>query len=141
MRYFEEIRQYWNELSSTQRSVSLCISALILRFHILGAEIVNYNIEYRVQGKPKWDKYPAGHLPDRKTGIQNLKEDTYYEFRVQAENKAGTGPWSDPSQPVKTQTGNLAFSLTYFHWAIFTEINWIVSLVSSRIIKRFSFSR
>ena len=80
-----------------------------LRFHILGAEIFNYNVEYRVQGKPKWDKYPVnGHLPNRKTGIQNLKEDTYYEFRVQAENKAGTGPWSDPSQPVKTQTGKLA---------------------------------
>ena len=74
--------------------------------HYKGAEIFNYNIEYRLENKPTWDKYPAdGHIPKTKTGLQKLKEDTQYEFRVQAENKAGTGPWSDPSEPVKTKTG------------------------------------
>ena len=113
-----------------------------MRLHILGAEIFNYNIEYRVQGKPKWDKYPVdGHLPDRKTGIQNLKEETYYEFRVQAENKAGTGPWSDPSQPVKTETGTLVLSLNLFHSAIFRVINWKVSLAAENNSPKISFSR
>jgi titin len=33
--------------------------------------------------------------------VKSLKKDTNYEFRVSAENKAGVGPASDPTSPVK----------------------------------------
>jgi len=73
-----------------------------------GAEIINYVIEYRVEGTTKWSRY--GSVEDRVPGTghtltQQLKEDTFYEFRVAAENKAGVGPYSDISERVKTFIG------------------------------------
>ena len=72
-----------------------------------GAEITDYHIEYREQGATKWTHYPKTETsPDLHHLIKNLTEDAVYEFRVAAENKAGTGPWSDPSEPVRTLTGS-----------------------------------
>ena len=77
-----------------------------------GAEITDYVIEYRVQGTPKWQQYKQdAPNPDTKATAKGLKEDTYYEFRVAAVNKAGQGPFSDPSEPIKTQIGR-ALSLS-----------------------------
>ena len=71
-----------------------------------GAEITNYVIEHRVQGKTKWEKYTVDEaIPQTNHDVKGLEEDTYYEFRVAAENRAGLGPFSDPSQPVKTLIG------------------------------------
>ena len=71
-----------------------------------GAQITNYTVELRVKGSPKWVKYEATEaIPETQTTIQGLKEDTLYEFRVAAENKAGLGPFSEPSQPIKTLVG------------------------------------
>ena len=71
-----------------------------------GVEITNYNINYRVHGQMKWKKFDRKDMvPDTTSLIIGLKEDTYYEVRVAAENKAGQGPWSDPSVPIKTIIG------------------------------------
>ena len=71
-----------------------------------GAEIFNYEIEFRVQGTPKWQKYEKDEtVADTRYSVKGLDEDTYYEFRVAAENKAGLGPYSEPSEPVKTLVG------------------------------------
>lgn len=80
-----------------------------------GAEIFNYIIEYRVQGNTKWEKYtPEGVVPQTNHVVAGLKDDTYYEFRVAAENKAGVGPFSDPSEPVKTPVGKCwSYFVTY----------------------------
>ena len=71
-----------------------------------GAEITNYKIDYRVQGTTKWNTLQSeDSIPEPQHTMTNLQDDTYYEFRVAAENKAGTGPYSDPSQPMKTLIG------------------------------------
>ena len=72
-----------------------------------GAEITNYIIEYRVQGQTKWKRYTVDEapIPDTNRTVTSLQEDVYYEYRVAAENKAGMGPFSDPSQPIKTIIG------------------------------------
>ena len=71
-----------------------------------GAEITNYTLQYRKQGDTKWKKYTPkendGKIPILTHKVTGLNEDTYYEFRVAAENRAGMGPYSDPSEPAKT---------------------------------------
>lgn len=67
-----------------------------------GAPIENYVIEMRAQGDAKWRPVPRDdRSPDCKFTIPGLKEETQYEFRVAAENKAGQGPFSKPSEPAK----------------------------------------
>jgi len=80
-----------------------------------GAEIFNYIIEFRVEGTTKWTRY--GSEQDKvptvsHTLTQQLNEDTFYEFRVAAENKAGVGPYSDISERVKTLIGQSVQSVT-----------------------------
>ena len=66
---------------------------------------------HRVQGSPKWEDYNNKEkVPQLSHTAKGLKEDTYYEFRVAAENKAGMGPWSDPSEPKKTPVGKYSTS-------------------------------
>ena len=71
-----------------------------------GAEITHYLMQYRPKGSDKWIDYNSQEkIPGLNHTAGNLKENTEYEFRVAAENKAGVGPWSDPSEPVKTPIG------------------------------------
>ena len=71
-----------------------------------GAEIVNYVIEYRKSGDLKWEPFPvsvtSAKLPEVERKLEKLTDDTEYEFRVAAENCAGRGPFSDPSDPCRT---------------------------------------
>ena len=57
-----------------------------------GSKIVNYIIEMRKEGETKWK---VVNLSDKVTSltykVRGLKEETQYEFRVTAENKAGAG--------------------------------------------------
>ena len=72
--------------------------------HDGGAEITNYVIEYRLEGARKWTTANIEEtiaLPNYT--VRSLKTDATYEFRVAAENKAGVGPASDPSTPVRVK--------------------------------------
>ena len=40
-------------------------------------------------------------IPETSYVVKDLSEGTDYEFRVAAENKAGVGPFSPPSKPIK----------------------------------------
>lgn len=69
-----------------------------------GAEITNYVVEYRLEGAYKWTTANVEEtiaLPNYT--VSSLKTDATYEFRVSAENKAGVGPPSDPSVPIRVK--------------------------------------
>ena len=69
-----------------------------------GAEITNYVVEYRLEGAYKWTTANVEEtiaLPSYT--VSKLKTDAVYEFRVAAENKAGVGPASDPSVPIRVK--------------------------------------
>ena len=66
-----------------------------------GAEIVNYVVEYRSEGGFKWVRANKEKVPHTSYTIKGLVQDTIYEFRVSAENKAGVGPASDPTAPTR----------------------------------------
>lgn len=91
--------------------ISFChikINPKVYRCSDGGAEIFNYVIEFRVEGTTKWTRYGSEQdkVPTTShTLTQQLEEDTFYEFRVAAENKAGVGPYSDISERVKTLIG------------------------------------
>ena len=78
-----------------------------------GADIFNYVIEYRVEGGFKWVKANADNVPALEYTVKGLKKDTNYEFRISAENRAGVGPASEPTAPVKAKEiiGNQRFYL------------------------------
>ena len=66
-----------------------------------GADIVNYVIEYREEKSVKWVRATKDKITKLEYKLTKLTKNGVYEFKVAAENKAGTGPFSDPSQPVK----------------------------------------
>jgi len=66
-----------------------------------GAEITNYVLEHRVESGVKWVRATDDKVADTAYTVKALKEDLVYEFRVAAENRAGVGPASDPTAPVK----------------------------------------
>jgi len=66
-----------------------------------GAEITNYVLEHRIESGVKWVRASEDKVPDTAYTVKGLKPDMVYEFRVSAENRAGVGPASDPTSPVK----------------------------------------
>ncbi|XP_023933258.1 titin isoform X1 [Lingula anatina] len=64
-----------------------------------GAPISNYVIEYKMKSSVRWTKVPE-KVSDTTHTVTGLKEDSEYEFRVSAENKAGVGEPSPVSEPV-----------------------------------------
>ena len=72
-----------------------------------GAPITNYFIEFCVSGSKAWNRYEDQPNSTTTRSIKGLKENTSYQFKVAAENVAGMGPFSDPSQPVKTLIGSV----------------------------------
>ena len=80
-----------------------------------GAEITNYVLEYRVESGIKWVRATDDKIADTSYTVKGLKEDMVYEFRVSAENKAGVGPASDPTEPVtiKEQISTSRLCLIY----------------------------
>jgi len=66
-----------------------------------GAPITSYVLEYRSEGSVAWKKASDKALMELKFTATGLNDKELYEFRVAAVNKAGTGPYSDNSQPTK----------------------------------------
>ena len=62
-----------------------------------GNPISSYIVEKREAGSSKW--YPATRAPvkDTSCSVPKLSEGTEYEFRVTAQNEAGPGKPSEPS--------------------------------------------
>ena len=64
--------------------------------------ITNYVIEKKGPRDMRWKPVnETEKVPDTRYTVPNLKEGEDYEFRVSAQNKAGVGPPSQPSKPVK----------------------------------------
>ena len=68
-----------------------------------GSPITSYVIEYRVENGLKWVRGNPDAVTDTTFTIKGLSKGTTYEFRVAAENIAGTGPASEPSKPTKAE--------------------------------------
>ena len=66
-----------------------------------GSPITHYVLEYRVEGQFKWITASPKGIPENKFLCKGLNKDDMYEFRVAAVNRAGQGPYSDSSTPVK----------------------------------------
>jgi hypothetical protein len=67
-----------------------------------GAPITNYRIEMRSVGAYRWDMVNAlEKVTATRYTVTNLMDETDYEFRVSAENRAGLGPASEPSRSAK----------------------------------------
>lgn len=66
-----------------------------------GNDIFNYVVEYRSEGAFRWKcANEDERCPMTTFTIQNLSDDTQYEFRVAAQNSAGVGPYSETTMPV-----------------------------------------
>ena len=68
-----------------------------------GAPVSGYILEYRRRGSFQWKC--ANSIPCEETtfSVTGLKEGEEYEFKVSAENKAGVGPSSEITKPVKVE--------------------------------------
>ena len=64
-----------------------------------GSPITGYTIERRDTSKMSWSVANRVPITDTTFNVPNLREGSEYEFRVVAENKAGTGKPSMASQP------------------------------------------
>ena len=68
-----------------------------------GSPIFNYCVDCREEGLFKWKRANADNVAETEFTVKGLKENTVYEFRVAAENKAGTGAYSEATSPVKAE--------------------------------------
>ena len=68
-----------------------------------GSPIFNYILEHKAEGAYKWKRSTVETIEEPKYTLRKLSTDTVYEFRVAAENKAGVGPFSQSTMPVKPQ--------------------------------------
>jgi len=66
-----------------------------------GAEITNYVIHCRPETEAEWKPATSDKVAKTEHKLTNLKTNVEYTFKVAAVNKVGTGPFSDPSAPVR----------------------------------------
>ena len=67
--------------------------------HDGGSPITGYHLERRVTSSNRWIFVTRDAISDTTFKVTDLIEGNEYEFRVAAENKVGTGPPSEPSEP------------------------------------------
>jgi len=68
-----------------------------------GSDITNYVVEFRADGAFKWKRATEALVAGTTHVVKGLDENIKYEFRVSAENKAGVGPASEASMPVRLE--------------------------------------
>ena len=69
-----------------------------------GSPITGYVIEHRVEGGFKWVVANEGEIvTDTSYKVTDLKDNTNYDFRVAATNKAGVGEYTETDRPVKVK--------------------------------------
>ena len=79
-----------------------------------GSPITSYIIESKKKGDIKWAvANKKEKVTDTKFTVTGLKEETEYEFRVSAENKAGQSP---PSAPTSAKYGKQRRREILFHY-------------------------
>jgi len=66
-----------------------------------GADITNYVIHCRLESEAEWKPATSDKVPKTEHKLTKLKTDVMCQFKVAAVNKVGTGPFSDPSAPVR----------------------------------------
>ena len=66
-----------------------------------GSPITGYIIEKRDTSSTRWVRVNRDAIAETELTIKDLYEGKEYEFRVAAVNKAGQGPFSEPSEPKK----------------------------------------
>ena len=62
-----------------------------------GSPIIGYYVEQKQTTSTRWVKVNKKPVKETTLRIENLTERSEYQFRVSAENKAGVGPASEPS--------------------------------------------
>lgn len=81
-----------------------------------GAPISGYIIEKKETSSNYWSKVTTVSSGVTSHRIPRLMRGEEYEFRVSAENRAGPGPASTPSAPIRAEdtTGTVASFQSYF---------------------------
>ena len=85
-----------------------------------GSRISGYFVEKCDVSTEKWVKAHRSVIKDTTYRVEDLTAKKEYKFRVSAENKAGTGPASNPSESVvaKLPYGKFFFSFFFPHFSI-----------------------
>ncbi|XP_036007122.1 titin-like [Fundulus heteroclitus] len=65
-----------------------------------GSPIFGYHVESKDQSSILWTKVNRSPVTENQYKVTSVEEGLIYEFRVYAENLAGVGPCSKPSEPV-----------------------------------------
>lgn len=78
-----------------------------------GAKITNYIVEYKERTDVKWKTANKKPVTDNTYIVTGLREETEYEFRITAENKAGQSSPSSPSEAAKYGVFHLIVIINY----------------------------
>jgi len=62
-----------------------------------GAPIINYYLEQRLSTEYKWARVTTSQISNTQYVVEQLRMGKEYQYRVAAENKAGVGKYSEPS--------------------------------------------
>lgn len=68
-----------------------------------GSPILGYWLEKREINSTRWSRVNRNLHPDTEINVEGLLEGLTYIFRVAAENQAGPGKFSPPSEPTTAQ--------------------------------------